>query len=342
VTSDTELDGEAAPDSVTSLIRAPQRYISRLRDSARGAEATAEEWLAAGPTGSRFVFLGAPTSALSLCSSRADLTPPAFRKALGRFPVWDADNRVDLSMEMCHDAGDVEMRGDAIKARQRLRNRITELGRSPRTTVVVCGGDGSVTYAGVHGLAASRQVSLNSGKVGLLCFDAHHDLQPSSPRPSNASAVRELLEDGLPGSCIVQVGISRLGNSRGLTTVAEAAGVYAYGSSEMQRLSVRAAVEGALSRLKTSWIYVNFDIDVLDPTFAPACPMAMPGGLSPGELTEAAFQVGRDPRTAVADIVEVDADADVAAITLRAAAQVFLSFCCGVATRGRDVVPPPP
>jgi formiminoglutamase/agmatinase len=72
---------------------------------------------------------------------------------------------------------------------------------------------------------------------------------------------------------------------------------------------------------------------VLDSAYAPACPGARPGGLTPGELFAAAFLAGRDRRVRAVDIVEVDAGADIASRTVDIAALCLLNAAAGLHER---------
>ena len=80
-------------------------------------------------------------------------------------------------------------------------------------------------------------------------------------------------------------------------------------------------------------IFIDFDVDVLDRTLAPACPASMPGGFTADVASEAAFLAGATPEVRAFDLTEVDAEQDVAGITLRVMCQLFMSFCSGVASR---------
>jgi formiminoglutamase len=82
-------------------------------------------------------------------------------------------------------------------------------------------------------------------------------------------------------------------------------------------------------------VYVDFDIDVIDRAFAPACPASLPGGMYPEDLFRAAHLLGADSHVVAADLCEVDANADVNAMTLRLMAATFLKFCSGLGTRAR-------
>jgi formiminoglutamase len=80
-------------------------------------------------------------------------------------------------------------------------------------------------------------------------------------------------------------------------------------------------------------IYVDFDVDVVDRAFAPACPASMPGGMTPAEASDAASYAGSQPDVVAFDLTEVDATQDVAGMTLRLMGQLFMSFCSGVVSR---------
>jgi len=82
-------------------------------------------------------------------------------------------------------------------------------------------------------------------------------------------------------------------------------------------------------------VYGDFDMDVIDRAFAPACPASLPGGMQPDDLLRAAYLFGANPHVVAADLCEVDANADVNCSTVRLMAATFLTFCSGLASRPR-------
>src|SRR6202022_1430567 len=116
------------------------------------------------------------------------------------------------------------------------------------------------------------------------------------------------------------------------------AGIVVYGIEQVLADGVVSVVDDALFGLRRAGataLYVDFDVDVVDRAFAPACPASMPGGLTPLQLVDAAHRLGGQIDVAAADGTEVDAQADVNGITVRLAAAVFMSFCSGIAARPR-------
>ncbi|MDX1620973.1 MAG: arginase family protein, partial [Nitriliruptorales bacterium] len=80
-------------------------------------------------------------------------------------------------------------------------------------------------------------------------------------------------------------------------------------------------------------IHIDFDIDVLDHAFAPGCPGARPGGLTPRQLAGAAYRCGAHHKVVTADFVEVDATRDPGGVTVMALTNTLLSFASGLAAR---------
>jgi formiminoglutamase len=300
---------------------------------------TMREWLGAGEDDdASLVVLGAPISKASISTSRAWATPAAFREALARFPTWDAGHRTDIAELSVRDAGDVEgdrHDPDASAAHRRIEQAVAELTAVVAgSIVVVIGGDNSLTRPAFLGASRGRP----QAAWGLLTLDAHHDCRPVTAGSANGTPVRELIEGGLAGDRVAQVGIHPFGNAAEHARWALAQGIHVHDVDEVRRDGVAVVVKRALDELRASGaqaLYVDLDVDVVDRAFAPACPASLPGGLFPADLIDAARLVGRQPDVAVVDLCEVDALADVAGITVRLMAATFTALCAGVALRTR-------
>jgi len=195
--------------------------------------------------------------------------------------------------------------------------------------VVLLGGDNSITRAGCHGLGAPLD------RCGLITLDAHFDLRTLDGGLNNGNPVRALLADGLPGDQIVQIGLQSFANSPAYAEVARQAGIEVLTMDDVTEYGLVKVMQNALASLGTrvERIYVNFDIDVLDRAFAPACPGSRPGGMTPFGLRRAAHLCGAHHRVHAIDIVEIDPTLDVADITVLAAAACLLEFASGVLER---------
>ena len=264
---------------------------------------TAAEWLAGGGDGS-LVVAGVPLAAGAVTPSRYDLAPGAIRARLHKLSTFHGEKGVHLPP--VHDLGD----------------DLTPPPLGADLTILV-GGHNGVTF---HALHAAGDLA----EWGLVTVDAHHDVRPYGPGPpGNGSPVRALIDAGLPGTNVAQVGIHGFSNSPHHRAWCEERGITVLGPDRIG--DVPALLDEMAAR--TRWIYVDLDVDALDRAFAPGCPGARPGGITPRQLFDAAFAAGRHPRVRAVDIVEVDPEADVASVTVDAAALCLLNAAAGFAVR---------
>jgi len=279
----------------------------------------ASDWLAASDPTARFAILGVPLSRTSLSASGAHATPAAVRAALRRFACWHAALGVELPP--VHDLGDLD-----VAAYDGEHALTIDLSGIDADLLVVLGGDNSVTRPALR----SR---LPLATAGLLTLDAHHDVRGTHDGWTNGTPVRGLLEDGLPGRSVVQVGIGELTNSRAYADFCAEQGVRVIGVGLSRPTGE--VVRRELDRLALTCtdLHVDLDVDVVDRAFVPGCPGARPGGLLPADLIEAAVEAGRHQAVRTVDVVEVDATADPTGVTVDLAAMCLLSVAAGFAAR---------
>lgn len=298
----------------------------------------ASAWFAGEPRGEvagLLAVIGAPVRLGSITPGRSDLAPQAVRDVLRRFSTYDIENDVDVRILELSDSDDLPLANATLEeAFEPLSAAVCTALDMDADAVVILGGDNGVTRPGVHGLADSLGAGSLS-EVGLLTLDAHFDLRDTSNGLSNGNPVRALLEDGLPGAHIVQLGILSFANSQAYAQVAREAGIHVVTMDKLRAQGIERAVSEALDYLsqRVKTIYFDLDVDVLDRAFAPACPGARPGGLLPWEARRAAWLCGRHPKVKAMDLVEVDPTQDVAQVTVMSAAACLLSFASGLVTR---------
>ena len=178
---------------------------------------------------------------------------------------------------------------------------ILEKGARP----LVLGGDHAVTYPVLRALASRH------GPVNILHFDAHPDLYDEfdGSRLSHACPLARIMEEGLARR-LVQVGIRALTAPQ--KAQAERFGVEIH---PMQRFDPR-----TFEPLFDGPLYLSFDLDALDPAFAPGVSHYEPGGLTVREAL-GIIQRLEDPLIG-ADIVEYNPRRDVQAMTAAVAAKL--------------------
>ncbi len=260
--------------------------------------------------------VGIPASQTSLSPTSAHQTPNAIRQALQRYSTAHSDPRVNLEKVFLQDAGDITSPdSDEAAAISELKSIAAK-----SALVIALGGDNSITFCGVQAMQAT----------GLITLDAHYDLRDGV---SNGSPVRRLIEAGLSGKRVVQIGIADFSNSTEYAKRAKDFGITVIPRSELRSKSIEDIWAIALS-VAGDKVFVDFDMDVCDRSVVPACPAAAPGGISADELRQFAFLAGSSPSVIGADITEIDASKDSAdERTVRLAALVVLEMAAGFSTR---------
>ena len=244
------------------------------------------------------VGVGASQSAIT--PNNADKTPDAIREALLRYSTYKISRDINIGSLTASDFGNVSQPDNQQQSISDLAKFI------PQTkTLVLLGGDNSITYSGVSALA---QTMGSFNKIGLITLDAHFDVRDGI---SNGSPIRQLVEAGLPGSHIVQVGISDFANSHFYAERVKNYGISVIPRSECEELEPIQIAEKALAVLShCSHIYLDIDIDVCDRSVVPAAPAAVPGGITAHELREIVFHLASSSRVHTFDITEIDATID--------------------------------
>lgn len=240
------------------------------------------------------VLVGLGTHATSLSPTAAHATPAAVRDALRRYSPHGLDG---LRIADAGDAADPDADEDAaagLVARASARARL----------VIALGGDNAATVPAALGAWGDR-----IGTAGLITIDAHHDLRDGR---SNGSPVRRLLEAGLDGSRVVQLGIQDFANSRAYAERARDAGIRVIGRDALEERDLREVAAEAVSIAAAAGgpVHLDVDVDACDRAAAPGCPASTPGGLSAWQLRALVRAIVGHAEVGSLDLVEVDAAAD--------------------------------
>ena len=278
----------------------------------------AGDWPA--PSGERVdvALIGLPTWRTSLSPTRAFETPAAIRDALRFYSESQLGDLTRASWPDIDDPDDDEQGAIAAVARA---SSLTDL-------LIVLGGDNAATVPAALGTWGSR-----IGTAGLVTLDAHHDLRDGI---SNGSPVRRLVEAGLDGTRVVQVGIADFANSAAYAARAADYGITVIHRDELHRRPMADVMAEALEIAGAAGgpVHVDLDVDVCDRSVAPACPASVPGGIAAHELRAAARAAASHPLVESIDLTEIDASRDSPdGRTVRLAALCVLEMVAGRAAR---------
>jgi arginase family enzyme len=272
-------------------------------------------------------MLGAPLEAGSVTPGRCDVAPDLIRRTLRRFSTYDVETNEEVSVPV-RDAGDVGVRGvSPADAFAPIRDAVSACTADHPLTLLL-GGNNAITRPAVHGLG------LPLDRVGLITLDAHFDMRETDGGPMNGNPVRCLLEDGLPGRNICQIGLAPFANTAKMRGDAVAAGIAGYSLANCLESGMASVLDNAVGRLAhVEALVVDFDIDVIDRSQCPGAPGARPGGLPARMFFEAARRLAGLAAVRLVDLTEFDPSLDVGDLTALAAGRWVCEVLSGYSAR---------
>ncbi len=193
------------------------------------------------------------------------------------------------------------------------------IGAGPKLLAI--GGDHFVTWPLLRAHAAKH------GPLALIHVDAHGDLWPDDPgRIDHGTMMGRAIREGqVDAARSTQVGIRTFHDSTEGLEVLTAPWVH--------RNGIEATLEIVRARAGSAPVYVSFDIDALDPAFAPGTGTPVPGGLASWQALELVRGLGGLNLVGM-DVVEVSPPFDHAEITALAAATLAHDWLCLLAQAG--------
>jgi formiminoglutamase len=272
-------------------------------------------------------LLGVPLAAGSVTPGACDQAPLVLRKTLKRIGRYDVETGRQLETRIA-DRGDVELCGPTIeKATPKICAAISASAEAHALTLLV-GGNNAITRPAVLGLGGELK------EIGLITLDAHFDMRDLDQGLGNGNPVRALIEDGLPGANIAQIGLASFANSRAMHEDAIEAGNLAITIGDVRDGGIAHAVDRALDHVAhCDALVIDCDIDVIDRSQFPAAPGARPGGMAVHDFFYAVRRLASDPRVRAIDLTEWDPPLDTTDLSALAAARWVAECLAGYELR---------
>jgi len=222
--------------------------------------------------------------------------------AVNSWTELGVDLKTDIKLV---DRGDIDIKGNFQEVFSRIGTAVRYV-LDKDAVPLVLGGDHSISYPVVK-VMAEKYSSLD-----ILHFDAHPDLYPeyAGDPYSHACPFTRIMEDRLAQK-IIQVGIRTA-----TPKLKETASKFGIEMIEMKDFH---------ENIKLSFdrpLYISFDIDVLDPAFAPGVSHLEPGGLSTRQVINMIHALNAE--IVGMDLVEVNSQKDTAGLTAAAAAKILM------------------
>lgn len=280
------------------------------------------------------VIAGAPLDAGTTYRSGTRFGPDSIRSISSLYSGYNFELGVDLveSLDIV-DAGNITVIPANIeKSFDQIDKGVAYL-HEHAVFPVVLGGDHAIGYPDVRGLAPYVD-----GNIGIIHFDRHTDMSELNidERMHGTPFFHATNIPNAPPVNLVQIGIGGWNGSRYGVKNARERGATSITLTDIDRFGLDRVAEMALEIAwkNASCVFLSFDIDSVDPAFAPGTGTPEPGGLMPREAFRLLHAVTREGLCGM-EVVEVSPPYDVSDITSLLAARVVCDVLGTLVNEGK-------
>ena len=189
-------------------------------------------------------------------------------------------------------------------------------------------------YSDVAGLADVY----GKGNVGVIHFDAHCDLSKRvfGHLISHGQSVYRLIEEGhVPGKNFIQVGLRGYYPDKESFEWMRQQGFRYHTMAEVEARGWQAVVEDAIKEANDGpeYLFISFDVDVIDPAFFPGTGTPEPGGLTMREANMIVRRLCAESNVVGFELVELNPLVDPTYVSALNANRLVREALTGMAMR---------
>ena len=297
-------------------------------------------------------IMGAHTD-MGLGSRGASRGPAAFREARGEYVTWGAYSMPHMGTMInpfedlvIADYGDAPVDPFSTeRCMQEIRKYVREIASvklesGKHVIPIIIGGDHSLSYPNIAGVVDVY----GKGNVGVVHFDAHYDatMMMGHLITHGAWVKRLIVEELVPAKNYIQVGLRGYYPDEESFKWMREVGFRYHTMAEVERRGWDAVMKDVIQEAMDGpeYVFVSFDIDVLDPAYTPGTGTPEPGGLTPREVFPIIRRLCAEVNVIGFDLVEFAPERDPTYVTGLNANRVVREALTGMAMRKRGLVEP--
>ena len=220
------------------------------------------------------------------------------------------------------DYGDIPIVPGYLLESHKLIEQETASLFKPNIVPIFMGGDHSIS------LPVLRSIKKKHGPVGLIHFDAHSDLWHGyyDNKDTHGTPFRRAIEENLIDPSIsCQIGLRGPLYDKNDFSMSKDAGLLSITGPELHSMGIQKALSLVKNRIGNQKAYLTFDIDFIDPAFAPGTGTPEAGGFTGYDAIS--FVRGLKEINFIGfDMVEVMPPYDPAHVTSLLAANIIYEF----------------
>jgi len=255
----------------------------------------------------------------------AALAPREIRRLLYKFPVPS-----NLGSDALFDLGNTLITDSLEEVHSRHLSITYQLLKDGKR-VIVLGGGNDISFPDCVALS---QVSDN---MLVLNIDSHYDVREDHPRNSG-TPYRQLLEGKfLKPAHFYEIAAKRLVNSPEYERYLHDKGVNIYSLEAVRESGIENLFDSIVDDNKFDSIFWGFDIDSVRANDAPGASAPYPVGLTAEEICRIARMAGKEPRTRIFEITEVNPKYDIDHRTCKLAAMMIVYYLGAMMERKKEI-----
>jgi len=264
----------------------------------------------------------------------------------GSFAMPELDSGLNPLQELTVvDYGDAPMEPlslekTIVEVRKYVRDIASvEIGEGKRTIPVIIGGGHALMYPDVAGLADVY----GKKKIGIIHFDAHFDSSAIGfgHVVTHGNPIRALVNEGIVDpKAIVQVGLRgpTSNDLDGIKWVRDQ-GIRYHMMEEINQKGWDKVIDEAIKEAKEAaeYLFISFDVDVVDPAFIPGTSTPEPGGMTMREALPICRRLCAEANVIGIELVELRPDSDPGYTTMLNAKALLRQMLNGLAMRKKGL-----
>jgi len=245
----------------------------------------------------KYVIFGVPFDATSSYRTGARFGPNAIRQASLNIETYSFRSGIDVEDLDIYDAGDLHVSPDAAKTVDMTRLVVEDILAAGKIPIVL-GGEHTITLGVAKGLGAK------AAKTAVVSFDAHLDLRCEFLGSTlSHTTFMQLINKEVKPAKIVEVGTRSVCKEE--LVYAKKTGIDFFTSQQIIKQGSLLIGEQLKEKLLPyENLYLTVDMDVLDPSFAPAVQNPEPEGITTTDLIDLVCELC-DKRLVGFDVQEI-------------------------------------
>jgi len=223
-----------------------------------------------------FVIFGVPYDKTSSFRPGACQAPKEIRQASWNFETFNIKTGKDLRDVKFHDYGDLDVGKDSPKEMYEKVKEFSSMLISKNKFPIDIGGEHSITPGIVHAFP---------NDMAVVSLDAHIDFREQyEDEPYNHACVIRRIADHIDINNIAVLGVRSAEKEEYVE--AKKQGLFHIDAFDIKREGIKKALEKTKKHLGNKKIYLTFDMDAVDPSYAPGVSTPEPFGITPFDVIE--------------------------------------------------------